>query len=41
MPVEIDPKCMQTSFGGHGFTVFGDFAPFQIWPNFPFGKWII
>ena len=27
---------METKFGGRGFSVFGDFARFQIWPNCPF-----
>ena len=39
--VEVDVKCMQTNFGGHGFSGFGDIATFQIWPNFPFGQWTI
>ena len=33
--VEVDPKCMQTNFGGCGLSSFKDFAPFRIWPNFP------
>ena len=28
MQVEVDVKCMQTNFGEHGFSGFGDFAPF-------------
>ena len=27
--VEVDVKCMQFNFGGHGFFGFGDFAPFS------------
>ena len=38
MQVEVDVKCMQTNFGGCGFSGFEDFA--QIWPIFPFGPWI-
>ena len=34
MKVEVDPKCMQTNFGGCGLSSFKDFAPFRIWPNF-------
>ena len=30
---------MSTKFGGCGLFGFGDFAIFQIWPNFPFGPW--
>ena len=44
MQVEVDVKCMQTNFGGHGHSSFGDFAPFvclQKWPKFPFGPWTI
>ena len=29
MQVEVDMKCMQTNFGGHGIFGFGDFAPFS------------
>ena len=29
MQVEVDVKCMQFNFGGHGFFGFGDFAPFS------------
>ena len=29
MQVEVDMKCMQTKFGGHGFSGFEDFATFQ------------
>ena len=28
-------------FWWHYVSSFGDFAPFQIWPNFPFGTWTI
>ena len=28
MQIEGDLKCMQTNFGGHGFSGFEDFAPF-------------
>ena len=28
MQVEVDLKCMETNFGGHGPSGFGDFAPF-------------
>ena len=27
MQVEVDLKCMETNFGGHGISGFGDFAP--------------
>ena len=30
MQVEVDVKCMQTNFGGHGLSSFGDFAPFHL-----------
>ena len=33
MQVEVDVKYMQTNFGGPGFSSFGDFVPFQIWPT--------
>ena len=33
--------CMQTNFGGHGHSGFGDFASLQKRPNFPFGPWTI
>ena len=39
MQVEINIKCMHTSFGGCGFSSFGDMATFQKQPNFPFGAW--
>ena len=41
MQVGIDIKCMHTSFGGCGFSSFGDMATFQKQPNFPFGAWTI
>ena len=41
MQVEIDVKCMHTSFGGRGLSGFGDIATFQKRPNFPFGAWTI
>ena len=28
MQVEVDVKCMETNFGGHDISGFGDFAPF-------------
>ena len=37
-------KCMETNFDGHGFSDFGNFAPFvclQKWPKFPFRPWTI
>ena len=34
MQVEVKVKCMETKFGVHGFSGFGDFAPFLIWPYF-------
>ena len=39
--VEVDAKCMQTSCGEHGLSIFGNFAPLQIRPNFPFKPWTI
>ena len=33
--------CMQSNFGGHGHSGFGDFACLQKRPNFPFGPWTI
>ena len=30
MQVEVDVTCMQTSFGGHGLSSFGHFAPFSL-----------
>ena len=37
MQIEVDVKCIQTNFGGHGFAGFGDIATFHLqkWPNFP------
>ena len=32
MQVGIDVKCMQTNFGGHGFSSFGDIATFKYSP---------
>ena len=29
MQVEVDMKCMETNFGGHGISGFRDFAPFS------------
>ena len=29
MQVEVDVKCMETNFGGHDISGFGDFAPFS------------
>ena len=29
MQVEVDVKCMETNFGGHGISGFLDFAPFS------------
>ena len=41
MQVGINVTCMYTSFGGRGFSGFGDKATFQKRPNFPFGAWTI
>ena len=41
MQVEVDIKCMHTSFGGCGLSGFRDIATFQKRPNFPFGAWTI
>ena len=30
MQVEVDLKCMQTNFGGRGFSNCGDFDPFLV-----------
>ena len=35
--IEVDV----TSFGEHGLSIFGNFAPLQIRPNFPFKPWTI
>ena len=39
MQVGVNVTCMYTSFGGRGFSGFGDMATFQKRPNFPFGAW--
>ena len=44
MHVEVDVKCMQTTFGGCGLSGFEDFAPFYMsskWPKFSFRPWTI
>ena len=44
MQVEVGMKCIQTNFGGHGLSGFGDFAPFHLpskRPKFPFEPWTI
>ena len=41
LQVEVDLKCIETKFGGHGFSSFRDFAPFSKWPKFPFETWTI
>ena len=41
MQGEIDEICMCVKFGGCNFIGFGDFSPFQIWPNFPLRPWTI
>ena len=41
MQVEVNVTCMYISFGGRGFSGFGDMATFQKRPNFPFGAWTI
>ena len=44
MQVEVNVKCMETNFGGHGLSIFGDFAPFCFpskQPKFPFRAWTI
>ena len=30
MQVEVDPKCMQTNFGGRSLSCFGDLTPFHL-----------
>ena len=38
MQVEVDAKCMQINFGGHGLFGFGDLPLFHLpfkWSNFP------
>ena len=41
MQVGINVTCMYISFGGRGFSGFGDMAIFQKQPNFPFRAWAI
>ena len=41
MQIEVVVKYMQANFDGCGLSGFGDFAPFQIWSNFPFKPWTI
>ena len=44
MQVEVDPKCMQTNFGGRDLSGFGDLSPFRLpskRPKFSFGPWAI
>ena len=41
MQVEVNVKCMQTNFGGHGHSGFRDCTSFEFWPIFPFGPWTI
>ena len=44
MQVEVEVKCMETKFGGRGFSSFRDFAPFCLpskRPKFPFGPWTV
>ena len=41
MQVGVDVTCMHASFGGRGFSGFGDMATFQKRPNFPFVAWTI
>ena len=41
MKVKLDEVNMYMKFGGQGLSGFRDFAPFQIWPNFPFRPWTI
>ena len=41
MQLGVDVTCIHTSFGGRGFSGFGDMATFQKRPNFPFGAWTI
>ena len=42
--IEVNVKCMETNFDGHGFSSSGDFVPFVClqnkWPKFPFGPWL-
>ena len=30
MKVEVDEKCIETKFGGRGFSGFGDFGPLSL-----------
>ena len=30
MQVKVDVKCMETKFGGRGFSSFGDFGPLSL-----------
>ena len=39
MQIEVDVKCIQTNFGGHGHSGFRDFACLHEWPNFEFPFW--
>ena len=41
MQVEVDVKCMQTNFDGHGLSSFGVMAPFCSPSKQPFGPWAI
>ena len=44
MQVEVDLKCMETNFGGHGLFGIGVMAPFsylQKRQKFPFEPWTI
>ena len=45
MQVEVDVKCMQSNFGGHGLYVVSNIlSPFCLiskWPKFPFRPWTI
>ena len=41
MQVEVNVKCIQTNFGGHGHSGFRDCTSFEFWPIFPFGPWTI
>ena len=44
MQVEVDPKCMQTNFGGRDLSGFRDLSPFSFafkTAKFPFGPWAI
>ena len=41
MHVVVDVKCMETKFGGHGFSGFEDIAILKTAKFFPFGPWTI